>query len=586
MIKLERKHVWIGLFVGMPAFAAALWFLVDPVISLVAMTIVTIAGWGMILSRALSNSFERGEDSTGTKKPKKTEAESARMLEAFIRQKRALGAILFDRQIPQDELSSVLERLCRLTLDLLSLRGVEITLFDAMAQSLYGGVLVGKVTKLDSEHVRTQCTVKEIRFAGEQIGTLSVWGTGDLSEEEEEILHLLTLQVGVAVVNAKYSEALLRMKGESEASVKAKTGFLANLSHELRGPLGIILNATEIVLDGLCGEVTKDQRDTLGMVKVNSAHLLDLINDVLDYAKAEAGKVTPKPEPLDVSELLRQTVGMIRAQADQKRHKVEVVPPPPGLYIFSDKRHARQILINLLTNAVKYTLDGGRIRVGASRAPGGRIGLWVEDSGVGIADEQRPKVFSAFERIESGYAGRQNGTGLGLSLTRKLVELNGGVIDFKSKVDEGTTFEVVLPAAEAPDVNAGLAGAQAVETHALGNGETVLLVTRNEDEAALVHRYLQSNGFRVIELTGEDLSSNMSTNDGRVLIVGEDTQSDHEALRKMVESAQGIPTVILTNNAFTADTEDYMRLGFARCVARPVQLGELARACVDLIRHG
>lgn len=580
----ERAHLyrWLAVAAIVASTAIGMVIYASPYAAIAGVSVIAIVGWGFVVNRPAAD--YAGPAPSIVSIENHPTAESMRLYESFSRQKRALSAILFDRHLDQSELASVLERLCKLTLELLPLKGVEITLFDAMAQSLYGGVLVGKVGKLEATDTPTRCRVEQIRFAGESIGTLSVWGPADLSESELEILKLLTLQIGVAVVNGRYSEALLKMKGESEASVKAKTGFLANLSHELRGPLGIILNATEIVLDGLCGEVSKDQRDTLGMVKVNSAHLLDLINDVLDYAKAEAGKVTPKPEALDVGELLRQTVGMIRAQADQKHHKLEVVPPLPGIFINADKRHARQILINLLTNAVKYTPDGGKIRVGSDRAPAGRISMWVEDSGIGIADEQRSKVFSAFERIESGYAARQNGTGLGLSLTKKLVELNGGGIDFRSVEGSGTTFEVILPAAVAPDAETSAVHGSDVVVIA-GGGETVILVNRNVDEAALVHRYLKSNGFKVIELSDEDLSDRKNDLGARVLIVGEDTRSDPDELRRLVQSVNGIPTVILTNNAFTADVEDYMRMGFARCVARPVQLQELARACIELMRH-
>src|SRR5262249_18421399 len=157
----------------------------------------------------------------------------------------------------------------------------------------------------------------------------------------------------------------------------------------------------------------------------------------LDYAKVESGRITPKKVVVVVNELLQDLAGVIRSQAEAKGHKVVAKPGDEALAISCDRRHLRQMLINLLTNAVKDTPNGGRIEVWAERIAGNRIKIYVKDSGVGIDEKDRYKVFTAFERIENAYSMNQVGTGLGMPLTKRLAEVNNGSIDFDSKPGEG-----------------------------------------------------------------------------------------------------------------------------------------------------
>jgi signal transduction histidine kinase/CheY-like chemotaxis protein len=565
-------------------------FLVRPLYGVLASLAVAFVGWSFVLTMVAERSsrlalLKRVGDDTGYR-DQVSQQDEVRTLQTLVsqlvRERQLLRSAIVDRVMGGEDLSSALGAICAHARHVLPVRGVEIILSGGHEETVNSALYVGEPLPNDGFEAKTlDLDQRSIRFAGEQIGTLQLLTTRILSQPERELADFIAQAAGVAVLNARYSEQLIRMKRESEASVKAKTGFLATLSHELRGPLGIILNATEIVLDGICGPLAPEQSETLNMVKVNSGHLLDLMNDVLDYAKAEAGKVKPKPEVLSVGELLKQTGAMVRTQAEVKKHRLDVQPPAPDLFVSVDKRHIRQIMINLLTNAVKYTPNNGSITVSAERASHGRIRLLVRDTGVGIAPEAQQRVFLPFERIESGYSASQSGTGLGLPLTKKLVELNGGSIELESEPLVGSVFAVTLPAAATAAES--LAEPAPARTTPQGRGERVLLLVDNPEESTIVDRYLRSLGFIVDRPKSREHGSVKAASDTRLLIVGEDGNASRAALTQIVEAAHGLPTIIITSNAFASDVEEYLRLGFVRCVPRPVQLQELGQACVDLV---
>jgi CheY-like chemotaxis protein len=381
------------------------------------------------------------------------------------------------------------------------------------------------------------------------------------------------------------------MRRLSDESVKAKTGFLANLSHEIRGPLGVVMNAVELNLDGLLGELNDAQRETLEMVKINSNHLLDLVNDVLDYAKVEAGKITVTPAPLEVKELLDELARVVQTQAHAKKHDLQVREVPEDLFVTCDRRHARQMLINLLTNAVKYTPEGGKIEVGAERDEEGMIKLWVKDSGVGIPFSERSKVFGAFERIESGYASQQTGTGLGMPLTRSLARVNGGTVDFDSIEGQGSTFWVILPQTEAPSAEQSAeadAENRIVSGHGVGLGERIVLFDPSDETGSMVERYLSHQGFSVVRSTlSEQLPVVVMESKPQLVVLDYDpaaTEGENvlESLRAE-EGAGQVPILLLTARAFLFDIEDSLRLGVDRCLTKPVSLKDLAAAIRSLL---
>lgn len=525
----------------------------------------------------------------------------SRIIREVRRKNSSLSINLIERRISsKEELARTLERIVALAFRLLDAESAELALFDSESSLYHSSFVLGKPFRRSSQAMLSGAAegdepepspdvlVQPIAFAGSVLGSLRVaLKKGALpTSGDQEIMRVLALQSGLAIINAEYTEELVRMKMASEESVKAKTGFLANLSHELRGPLGIMLNAVELVLDGLCGTINEDQLETLRMVRTNGEHLLELINDVLDYAKIESGKINPNPEKLLVNDLLKDISNIGRTQAENKSHKLSYKKSDEVLAIECDRRHIRQMLINLTTNAIKYTPDGGTIELWAERIPGSRIKINVRDSGIGIGESERHKVFSAFERIENAYSINQVGTGLGMPLTKRLAEVNGGQIDFSSKPSEGSHFWLIFPAVEFDRSELNQEGAQEIE--AKGAGEVILLVESDEGERNMVARYLRHVGYKVVAV-GTQLEAMDLLRMGNVelaMIDNKVVDQPHEdvikAIRETARSSM-LPIILVTTRAFVFDIEKYLRSGIDRVLTKPVALKELSNICRGLI---
>lgn len=250
------------------------------------------------------------------------------------------------------------------------------------------------------------------------------------------------------LVEARTADLAIQMARADQAN-RAKSEFVANLSHEFRTPLTAIVGYSKIVSDGLFGHVTNEQKQALEAVTKAAEHLRELIDNVLNVSKIEAGKEDVAPESVMLAPLLDQVTKLMTQTASNKNVKLRCLPVGPELKntaVWVDPRHVRQVLINLLSNAVKYTPSGGHVNLQATKVAD-KIQIEVADSGVGISREQVDRLFERYERLENAYARSQTGTGIGLVLTKQLLELNGGVISVSSTPGMGSTFRVLLPSA-------------------------------------------------------------------------------------------------------------------------------------------
>ena len=232
-------------------------------------------------------------------------------------------------------------------------------------------------------------------------------------------------------------------RDRAEAADRLKSAFLATMSHELRTPLNSIIGFTGILLQGLAGPLNDEQSKQLGMVRSSARHLLDLINDVLDISKIEAGQLEVANESFDLAESINKTINLIKPLAEKKSLSLHVQFDSPVQQCHSDRRRVEQILINLLNNAVKFT-DEGTVKLSVSRI-GGALVLSVSDTGIGIKQSDLGALFRPFQQIDSGLTRKHEGTGLGLAICQRLAELLGGHIEVKSIWGQGSTFTVVLP---------------------------------------------------------------------------------------------------------------------------------------------
>jgi len=239
----------------------------------------------------------------------------------------------------------------------------------------------------------------------------------------------------------------LRLEAENARVLegsRVKSLFLANMSHELRTPLNAIIGFSDLLYQGSPSQDSPKYKEFLGHIRSSGRHLLQVVNDILDLSKVEAGKLEFVPEAVDLGALLHENASKMAATAQQKHIElvVDVADTPTAAHI--DPVRFNQVVLNYLSNAVKFTADGGRVTVRLRPDGGGRFRVEVEDTGIGIAKEDIPRLFAEFEQLDSGLTKRHQGTGLGLALTRRLVQAQGGLVGLTSEVGKGSIFYFVL----------------------------------------------------------------------------------------------------------------------------------------------
>jgi protein-histidine pros-kinase len=236
-----------------------------------------------------------------------------------------------------------------------------------------------------------------------------------------------------------------RFERSLQETNRLKSEFLASMSHELRTPLNGIIGFTEFLVDERPGALNAKQKEYLMDVYNSAQHLLKLINDVLDLAKVEAGKIELNPVKFPVAKAIGEVCAVINGVAHKRQVAVRTMVAEDLGSVMLDEQKFKQICFNLLANAVKFSEEGGTVEVGARRMDGVKFELWVKDAGIGIKQEDMKRLFREFEQIEGGAARRYEGTGLGLALTKKLVEYQGGSIGAQSEWGKGSTFTAILP---------------------------------------------------------------------------------------------------------------------------------------------
>ncbi len=251
-------------------------------------------------------------------------------------------------------------------------------------------------------------------------------------------------ELGALAVNVnRMNDELQRLYRALETASKHKSEFLANMSHELRTPLNAIIGFSQVLREGISGEINAKQQEYLDDIVTSANHLLALINDVLDLSKVEAGQVELQVAPFSLSDALERGVSMVREKATINGVQVALHANGGLDAVAGDERRIRQVIFNLLSNAVKFTPSGGSVDVSATQS-NGKVTVSVADTGPGIAAEDLDRIFEEFQQTETG-ARQTEGTGLGLALSKRFVEMHGGRIWCDSEVGKGSTFVFTLP---------------------------------------------------------------------------------------------------------------------------------------------
>ncbi len=283
-------------------------------------------------------------------------------------------------------------------------------------------------------------------FEGRGIGALWVARSfkGAFNDKQLALLKTFAEQAVIAIQNARLFHEIEDKSRQLEVANKHKSEFLANMSHELRTPLNAIIGFSEVLLEKMFGEINAKQQDYLSDIHSSGRHLLALINDILDLSKIEAGRMELEPSDFDVPTALQNAMTLVRERAQRHGIALSLQIDPAVRELRADERKFKQILVNLLSNAVKFTPDGGRVALRARPVESG-LEVSVSDTGIGIAPEDQEKVFEEFRQVGGDYKTKQEGTGLGLALARRFVELHGGVIGVQSELGKGATFTFTIP---------------------------------------------------------------------------------------------------------------------------------------------
>ena len=383
------------------------------------------------------------------------------------------------------------------------------------------------------------------------------------------------------------------LKAENEALARAATlkdEFLASMSHELRTPLTSILGLTEALSEGVYGELQEMQLRSLKTITSSARHLLELINDILDLSKVEAGMLELQTESVPVAPLCEMALLFVKPTAFKKRHRVNFTPDPEAQFVTADPRRLKQILVNLLSNAVKFTPDSGSVGLEVSSdAAAGTIRFSVWDTGIGISPEDQQRLFQPFVQVYAGLSKQFVGTGLGLSLVKKMTELHGGTVTVESQPGSGARFTVELPwqpvAARKNDTPTAIVTPPPTRD---GSGLRVLLVEDSEAVIRMVTDYLRARGYEVVLARNGRMALEhaFETRPDIILMDGRmPGMNGIDAIKLLREHpiTAAVPILAVTAQAMAGDREKMLKAGATDYLSKPFTLRALAAKVAQLL---
>ena len=318
------------------------------------------------------------------------------------------------------------------------------------------------------ERIDTELIVPLKAYAGQLSGLLILGkkiSGQPYTVEDKQLIYTLSSQLATNIENARLyrvsqqelsqrkrmqrklvvqQQQLIEKTQELEQANQAKSEFLASMSHELRTPLNVIIGFSQLMIDEVLGKTNEEQRQSLADILDSSQHLLNLVNDVLDLSRIESGRIEFSPENIDLADVIKNVAETMRPVLNAKKHKIKISIEERLPQIRCDKNRTKQVLLNLLSNATRFTPAGGKIRIEA-KVNGGFCQVSVVDNGIGIKEEDQERVFEAFTQGETLPDKERMGTGLGLTLTRQFIEMSGGSIWVESKYGKGSSFTFTLP---------------------------------------------------------------------------------------------------------------------------------------------
>jgi PAS domain S-box-containing protein len=381
-------------------------------------------------------------------------------------------------------------------------------------------------------------------------------------------------------------EAVALAKAEAERANRAKSEFLSRMSHDLRTPLNAILGFAQILqLD----ELSTEQQENIDHILKGGTHLLDLINEVLDIARIDAGHLALASEPVDVADLMRGALELVKPAADRRRITLTTTIDS-AIYVRADRQRLNQTVLNLLSNAVKYNREGGSVTVSGKERAGGRFKLGVTDTGAGIAPDKLPLLFQPFERLGAERSDIE-GTGLGLALSKGLVEAMGGSLGVNSQVGQGSTFWIELDRIADPVMSAAAAVVRVLPPSSNGSVTgTVLCIEDNLSNVRLVERILsRRSGVRLLVAT-TGLAGLQTALENRPDLILLDLHlgdiSGEDVLRRLKQDprTRRVPVAMVTADATPSVGDRLLTIGADFYITKPLIVTQLLHVIDDALQ--
>ena len=400
----------------------------------------------------------------------------------------------------------------------------------------------------------------------------------------------------------RQSEAELRQANMVlEKAARLKDEFLATMSHELRTPLNSILGLSEVLAEQITGPLNERQLRSVRTIETSGRHLLTLINDILDLSKIEAGALVLNHAPIMVRDFCDNCLVFIKETAHKKKIKLSSTIDFHVMWIDGDERRLKQVFVNLLSNAVKFTAEGGRVDFQVQGDPeGGIVRFSVRDTGIGISAQDMPRLFRPFVQLDSGLTRRFEGTGLGLALVARMVELHGGSVSVESEPGQGSCFTITLPWTQemqhldfntlAADSAPAKQNAGDIATDA--SAPLIMIVEDNDANRDTLAVYLRAKGYNVTTAKNGAQAIDAANRDLPALVLMDvqmPIMDGLEAIRRLRASTQtqiaNVPIIALTAFAMPGDRERALQAGANAYMSKPVNLKELVQAVQALLEY-